>query len=72
MQLSYDGMLYAGFYVHKASLGVPSESADIKNVTAEQLGLPGQRIARWLKLSTEWLRPIYEHIHTGVKPGGYV
>ena len=29
-------------------------------------------MARWLGLAADWLRPIYDHIHTGVLAGGYV
>jgi len=29
-------------------------------------------MARWLGLAADWLRPIYEHIHTGVMAGGYL
>src|SRR6185437_877007 len=34
--------------------------------------LPRQTLARWLGLAAEWLKPIYEHIRTGVMAGGYV
>ncbi len=34
--------------------------------------LPRQTLARWVELAADWLRPIYEHIHTGVMAGGYV
>ena len=34
--------------------------------------LPRQTQARWVGLAAEWLRPIYEHLHTGVMGGGYV
>ena len=33
--------------------------------------LPRQTLARWIELAAEWLRPIYEHIRTGVLAGGY-
>jgi hypothetical protein len=29
-------------------------------------------LARWVELAAEWLKPIYEHIRTGVMAGGYV
>lgn len=34
--------------------------------------LPRQSLARWIELAAEWLKPIYEHIRTGVMAGGYV
>jgi len=34
--------------------------------------LPRQSLARWVGLAAEWLKPIYEHIRTGVMAGGYV
>ena len=34
--------------------------------------LPRQTLARWVELAADWLRPIYEQIHTGVMAGGYV
>jgi transposase len=34
--------------------------------------LPRQTLARWVELSADWLRPIYEQIRTGVLAGGYV
>jgi len=34
--------------------------------------LPRQTLARWVELAAEWLKPIYEHIRTGVMAGGYV
>jgi transposase len=37
-----------------------------------QINLPRQTLARWVELSADWLRPIYEHIRTGVLAGGYV
>jgi transposase len=36
------------------------------------IAIPRQSMARWLGLAADWLRPIYEHIHTGVMAGGYV
>jgi transposase len=36
------------------------------------LHLPRQSLARWVELSAEWLRPVYEQIRTGVMSGGYV
>ncbi len=34
--------------------------------------LPRQTLARWVELAADWLKPIYEHIRTGVMAGGYV
>lgn len=34
--------------------------------------LPRQTLARWVGMAAEWLKPIYEHIRTGVMAGGYV
>lgn len=36
------------------------------------VALPRQTLARWVGLSAEWLKPIYECIRTGVMDGGYV
>ncbi len=40
--------------------------------TRHGIALPRQSMARWLGLAADWLRPVYEHIHTGVMAGGYV
>ena len=37
-----------------------------------QVHLPRQTLARWVELSADWLKPIYEQIRTGVMAGGYV
>lgn len=34
--------------------------------------LPRQTLTRWMELCADWLKPIYEHIRTGVMAGGYV
>jgi len=34
--------------------------------------IPRQSMARWLGLAADWLKPIYEHIRSGVMAGGYV
>jgi transposase len=34
--------------------------------------LPRQSLTRWVELVSQWLKPIYEHIRTGVMGGGYV
>ena len=34
--------------------------------------LPRQSLTRWVELVSDWLKPIYEHIRTGVMGGGYV
>lgn len=34
--------------------------------------LPRQSLTRWVELVADWLKPIYEHIRTGVMGGGYV
>lgn len=40
--------------------------------TRHQVHLPRQTLARWVALAAGWLKPIYEHIRTGVMAGGYV
>ncbi len=40
--------------------------------TQHDIAIPRQSMARWIGLAADWLRPIYEHIHTGVMAGGYV
>lgn len=37
-----------------------------------KVALPRQNLARWVGLAADWLKPIYEHIRTGVMAGGYV
>ncbi|HEY3855135.1 MAG TPA: IS66 family transposase [Verrucomicrobiae bacterium] len=34
--------------------------------------LPRQSLSRWVELAADWLKPIYQHIRTGVMAGGYV
>jgi transposase len=34
--------------------------------------LPRQSLSRWVELAADWLKPIYQHIRTGVMGGGYV
>ena len=34
--------------------------------------MPRQSLTRWVELASQWLKPIYEHIRTGVMGGGYV
>jgi transposase len=34
--------------------------------------LPRQTLARWVDLAADWLKPIYEHVRTGVLADGYV
>jgi transposase len=36
------------------------------------INLPRQSLARWVELVSDWLKPIYEQIRTGVMGGGYV
>ncbi len=36
------------------------------------VNLPRQSLTRWVELAAQWLKPIYEHIRTGVMGGGYV
>jgi transposase len=37
-----------------------------------RVNLPRQSLTRWVELASEWLKPIYEQIRTGVLGGGYV
>ena len=41
-------------------------------LSRHQVYLPRQTLARWVELAADWLRPIYQHIRTGVLAGGYV
>lgn len=45
-----------------------------EQIYAQRYGvhLPRQTLARWVGLAADWLKPIYEHIRTGVMAGGYV
>jgi transposase len=36
------------------------------------VNLPRQSLTRWVELASQWLKPIYEQIRTGVMGGGYV
>ena len=40
--------------------------------TRHGVEIPRQTMAQWMGLAADWLRPIYEHIRTGVLGGGYV
>jgi transposase len=40
--------------------------------TRHRVKLPRQTMAQWMGLAADWLRPIYEHIRTGVLGGGYL
>ena len=40
--------------------------------TRHDIHLPRQTLSQWMWLAADWLRPIYEHIRTGVLGGGYV
>lgn len=40
--------------------------------TRHDVKIPRQTMAQWMGLAADWLRPIYEHIRTGVLGGGYV
>jgi transposase len=40
--------------------------------TRHDVQIPRQTMAQWMALAAHWLRPIYEHIRTGVLGGGYV
>lgn len=42
------------------------------HATRHGIHIPRQSMARWLGLAADWLRPVYEAIHTGVMVGGYV
>src|SRR4029434_11136972 len=40
--------------------------------TRHGVAIPRQTMAQWMGLAADWLRPIYEHIRTGVLGGGYL
>ncbi len=40
--------------------------------TRHRVWLPRQNLAHWMEVATDWLKPIYQHIRTGVMAGGYV
>ncbi|HOC54160.1 MAG TPA: IS66 family transposase [Verrucomicrobiota bacterium] len=46
----------------------------LEQILARRYGihLPRQTLGRWIELMADWLKPIYEHIRTGVMGGGYV
>lgn len=37
-----------------------------------KVNLPRQSLTRWVELASDWLKPVYEQIRTGVMAGGYV
>lgn len=37
-----------------------------------KVNLPRQSLTRWVELASDWLKPVYEEIRTGVMAGGYV
>jgi transposase len=40
--------------------------------TRHRVWLPRQNLAHWMEVAADWLKPIYQHIRTGVMAGGYV
>lgn len=40
--------------------------------TRHHLDIPRQTMVRWLAMAVQWLKPIHDHIRTGVMSGGYV
>jgi transposase len=40
--------------------------------TRHRVWLPRQNLAHWMEVAANWLKPIYQHIRTGVMAGGYV
>ena len=40
--------------------------------TRHRVWLPRQNLARWMELASDWLKPIYQCIRTGVMAGGYI
>ena len=40
--------------------------------TRHRVWLPRQNLARWMELASDWLKPIYQCLRTGVMAGGYV
>ena len=50
----------------------PSTGRNKFTASATGFTCPGKVLTRWVELASEWLRPIYEQIRTGVMGGGYV
>jgi transposase len=40
--------------------------------TRHRVWLPRQNLAHWMEVAADWLKPIYQHIRTGVMAGGYL
>jgi len=64
--------LLAHILVSKYCDHLPLYRQEQIHLRRHQVALPRQTLARWVELAADWLRPIYEHIRTGVLGGGYV
>jgi transposase len=64
--------LLAQIIVAKYCDHLPLYRQELIYATRHDIAIPRQSMARWIGLAADWLRPIYEHIHTGVMAGGYV
>jgi len=64
--------LIAAIIVGKYVDHVPLYRQEQIFATRHRVKLPRQTMVQWMALAADWLRPIYEHIRTGVLGGGYV
>jgi transposase len=64
--------LLAAIIVGKYCDHNPLYRQEVIFATRHDIHLPRQTLSQWMWLAADWLRPIYEHIRTGVLGGGYV
>ena len=64
--------LIAAIIVGKYTDHLPLYRQEQIFATRHDIAIPRQTMAQWMGLAADWLRPIYEHIRTGVLGGGYV
>ena len=64
--------LIAAIIVGKYADHLPLYRQEQIFATRHGVKIPRQTMTQWMGLAADWLRPIYEHIRTGVLGGGYV
>jgi len=64
--------LLAQIIVSKYCYHLPLYRQERMYWTRHRVWLPRQNLAHWMEVAADWLKPIYQHIRTGVMAGGYV
>jgi len=64
--------LLAQIIVSKYCYHLPLYRQEQMYWTRHRVWLPRQNLAHWMEVAADWLKPIYQHIRTGVMAGGYV